>query len=57
MLCTGWTVIQEFALWVGIVTGLWGVDGWVIILEFFGKVIGPILVFCVFYYYIVHIHA
>jgi len=26
-------------------------------LEFFGEVLGPFLVFCLFYYYIIHIHA
>ena len=26
-------------------------------LEFFGEVLGLFLVFCLFYYYIIHIHA
>jgi len=26
-------------------------------LDFFGEVLGPFLVFCLFYYYIIHIHA
>jgi hypothetical protein len=31
---TGWTVVQGFALWVGILLALWMVDGWVIIWSF-----------------------
>jgi len=56
MECTGWTVVQGFALWVGIFLALWRVDGWVIIWSF-GEVLGLFLVFCLFYYYIIHIHA
>jgi len=57
MECTGWMAVQRFALWVGIFLALWRVDGWVIILEFFGEVLGLFLVFCLFDYYICHIHA
>jgi len=31
MECTGWMVVQRFALWVSIFLALWRVDGWVII--------------------------
>jgi hypothetical protein len=34
MECTGWTVVQGFALWVGKFLALWRVDGWVIIWRF-----------------------
>jgi hypothetical protein len=34
MECTGWTVVQGFALLVGIFLALWRVDGWVIIWSF-----------------------
>jgi len=34
MECTGWTVVQGLALWVGIFLALWRVDEWVIICSF-----------------------
>jgi len=34
MECTGWTVVEGFALWVGIFLALWKVDRWVIIWSF-----------------------
>jgi len=53
--CTGWMVVQGFALSVGIFLAHWRVDKWEIILEFFGEVLGLFLVYCLFYYYIDHI--
>jgi hypothetical protein len=57
MECTGWTVVQGFVVKVGNFLALWRVDGWVIIWNFFGEVLGLFLVLCLFYYYIIHIHA
>jgi len=45
-----WVVGGNFS---GTVEGGWMGDN----LEFFGKVLGIFLVFCLFYYYIIHIHT
>jgi hypothetical protein len=55
MVCAGWMVGQEFALlyFSGTLKGGWMGEN----SEFFGEVFGLFLVFCLFHYYINHIHA
>jgi len=55
--CTGWTIAPGLALWVGTFSGTLEGGQMGDNLEFFEEVLGLFWVFCLFYYYIGHIHA